>query len=783
MKKRSFIYLIFLAFSVSCYFYANGQASVLLGKSFVNITRPAGGTVVPGDELEIRLSFFVYTGTSNFIYRVRYNDTIPTNLTYVNNSLKLLTNEGVLYKSYTDASGDDQAMYNASNKTIRFNLGRDTTAGGFSFQVKTVSSTAIDTSVGGGYFNRANHRPRAGGGSLGSGMLLLVTYHVTVDAATPYNTIITYGSGALRYRRLVGSGVAGDQYTLAPNGLSFIVYQNYGLCANATGSNNITAGNGDFGSGTSQNGTSPGAAVPGYTFGNITASFPGDGSYSVIKNLSPNQLTDPTVARPNTTSGNRVFGVWDIIGDHTNASNLTAGNAPAASGASGGYMLVVNSALQLSVANNQTISGLCEETYYEFSAWFRNVCKRCGSDSMARGASGTSVPSGYLPLPGNDSSGVKPNLTFQINGVDYYTSGNIDYAGTWGEWVKKGFVFKTGAGQTSITISIKNNAPGGGGNDWAMDDIALATCLPALDMRPSNTPTYCLNNQIDISVAVSTYFDNYFYYQWERSTDGGTTWIAAPESPGIQTFTYTNFSGEYRDTVALPSFVANSSYNGYKYRIKVATSLTNLTLGACSVYNSIDIITVTVNSGCNILNMQLDNVQAILLNSRAQLKWNAIAEKGNYWFEIEQSNNGILFSAIGTIPGRGQTWQEYNFTDMELLKGKKYYRIKMIAENGEVKLSNILVVSDAMSEQFIISGLVNPFSTLVRFDLHAPLSETIQLQIIDAVGKTVLTKNQSVSKGYNRIVIENIQLPANGIFILRLNTSRGIINQKMLHQH
>ena len=781
MKKYCCLYLsIFFLFLSFC-FHANGQANVLLGKSFVNITRPNGGTVVPGDELEIRLSFFVYTGTTNFIYRVRYNDTIPNNLTYVNSSLKLLTNEGVLYKAYTDVGGDDQAMYNSANKTIRFNLGRDTTAGGFSFQVKTVSSTATDTSVGGGYFNRANHRPRAGGGSLGSGMLLLVTYRVTVDASTAYNTIITYGSGALRYRRLVGSGVAGDQYTLNPNGLSFIVYQNYGLCTNATGSNNVTAGNGNFGSGTSQNGTSPGAAVPGYVFGNITASFPGDGSYSVIKNLSPNQLTDPTVARPNTTSGNRVFGVWDIIGYHTNASNLTAGNAPVASGASGGYMLVVNSALQLSVANNQTISGLCEETYYEFSAWFRNVCKRCGSDSMARGASGTSVPAGYLPLPGNDSSGVKPNLTFQINGVDYYTSGNIEYAGTWGEWVKKGFVFKTSAGQTSITISIKNNAPGGGGNDWAMDDIALATCLPALDMRPSNAPTYCLNNQVDISVAVSTFFDNYFYYQWERSTDGGTTWVAAPESPGIQTFTYTNFSGQYRDTVALPSFIANSSYNGYKYRIKVATSLTNLSLGACSVYNSVDIITITVNNACNVLNMRMDNFQALLLYRRAQLKWNAIAEKGNYWFEIERSSNGILFSTIGTIPGGGQTWDEYNFTDAELLNGKKYYRIRMIAENGDVKLSNVLVLSDAMNEQFIISGLVNPFNTEVRFDLHAPIHEIIQLQIVDAVGKTVFTKYQSVSKGYNRIILANIPILSNGMFMLQLSTSRGTFNQQILH--
>ena len=135
MKKYNSLHLSFFFLFLLFSFHANGQASVLLGKSFVNITRPNGGTVVPGDELEIRLSFFVYTGTTNYIYRVRYNDTIPNNLTYVNSSLKLLTNEGVLYKAYTDVGGDDQAMYNSVDKTIRFNLGRDTTAAGFSLRL------------------------------------------------------------------------------------------------------------------------------------------------------------------------------------------------------------------------------------------------------------------------------------------------------------------------------------------------------------------------------------------------------------------------------------------------------------------------------------------------------------------------------------------------------------------------------------------------------------------------------------------------------------------------
>jgi hypothetical protein len=37
--------------------------------------------------------------------------------------------------------------------------------------------------------------------------------------------------------------------------------------------------------------------------------------------------------------------------------------------------------------------------------------------------------SGYIPFAPGDSSGVQPNIAFDIDGTDYYTTGNIPYAG------------------------------------------------------------------------------------------------------------------------------------------------------------------------------------------------------------------------------------------------------------------------------------------------------------------------------------------------------------------
>ena len=154
-------------------------------------------------------------------------------------------------------------------------------------------------------------------------------------------------------------------------------------------------------------------------------------------------------------------------------------------------MLIINSAYKTDTAFQYTVTNLCPNTYYEISMWLKNICYKCGCDSNGTGTSGA----GYIPFATNDSSGVQPNLAFDINGTDYYTSGNLPYLGispatqtgsdSTNSWVKRGFTYLTGSSQTSLTLSIRNNAPGGGGNDWAMDDIAFTTCTPSMTFHPT----------------------------------------------------------------------------------------------------------------------------------------------------------------------------------------------------------------------------------------------------------------------------------------------------------
>src|SRR3982751_2047457 len=97
---RLYFFLILLLFPPV---FALSQ-TVTTGKSFINITRPNGGTFLPGDVIEVRATIAVSGGSStNRVSSIRYNDTINlAKFDYINSSLKMLSNEGRQQYAYTD---------------------------------------------------------------------------------------------------------------------------------------------------------------------------------------------------------------------------------------------------------------------------------------------------------------------------------------------------------------------------------------------------------------------------------------------------------------------------------------------------------------------------------------------------------------------------------------------------------------------------------------------------------------------------------------------------------
>ena len=744
--------------------------TVTTGKSYINITRPNGGTFLPGDVIEIRATIAVSGGSNtaaNRLNSVRYNDTINlSKCSYIPNSLRMISNEGRTQFLYTDGADADSAHIDVPSGRLRFNIGNSAASADVNTQTDNITNA-------GRLWGSSSMRPSF----YGNTCIRVYAYQVQIrnSPLVALDTLITLAAGNFRYRS--GSAVT-DALSNFPR-YELRVSPDYGLCDNALGGNAILGEfGGTFGSGLFQNRAGGSSFVPPpYSFLNFAANAPNDNFYGLANRTSADGSTNPNSAFPGAT---RVFNIWDIIGDHTGAANTAAGNLPS----SLGYAVIINASYETNRAFTQNITGLCEETFYEFSAWFRNICRRCSCDSTGKGAGNT----GFVPGPGNDSSGVRPNLTFQIDGQDYYTTGNIAYTGT---WVKKGFIFRTRPGQTSFTVTIRNNAPGGGGNDWAIDDIGVKTCLPSMQYSPSITPTVCQGNALTIQDTVRSFFPNYVFHKWQKSTDAGANWFDFSLPIGPVTNLWNGLNWQYISTINIPPAMTLPANAGDKYRLLTATSLLNLLNVTCRSTDATNSVTLNVMNCGPVLGTRLLNFNGRLSAARAILQWTATGSEPGDRFDVERSTDGVSFARISTVSadersnGPGDAAQSstayYHLPDPQSLTGKTWYRLKVYAATGSTSYSRIIEMTpDQLGFAFV--SVINPFSSRLSFDLRSDKRATVQAELLDGSGRPIRQLTTLIQAGNTQLAFDQVSsLPA-GLYVLRVEQDGVVLVRKVMKQ-
>lgn len=726
------------------------------GNSYLNVSKKTvGGVVEPGDTLEIRMTIH-FTG-SGTLYNTRYLDNIPTNTQLIQSPddyIRVITNEGLTYYNFTTGAGDDAATYIASpppgDYNIRMNLG-------FAGSSTSAPPNNSETNTGGTGRMLGTNNPRGG-----SGLLFATAFRVVVTGNI--GDTITLGAGKFRY----SFGPSSNSQTLTATSYQILISEPQSLCANATGINYAQESGGTFGSGNTLNRSYDlDFPIPGYTrVINSASQGTGDGQYGIVNNLSPRSGTIRTADRtPNCPTAlpseqscqfRMHGGHWDIDGDHT-GTNDAVGNIPPGPTTTGGYMLMVNADYVASEAFRQTITNLCPNTYYEFSAWFRNICPTCGIDS---------VGTPYLPR----QIGVYPNLTFSLDGLDRYSTGEMGVDG----WVKKGFVFRTGPGQVSATFAIRNNAQGGGGNDWAMDDISIATCLPNMSYSPSLNPNVCEGNALTIHDTIRSYFGNYTHYLWQRSTDDGASWTDVGSAGNATPIVNGNGEYEYVTSYTIPSSSTSVSDSGDRYRVIVATTDTNLGSEDCQVTDGISIISLSVMDCGPVLSTDILGFNGKLHNGRSQLNWSASLEEGPITYFIEKSLNGTTFNKIGEVQGRlnGSATNYYQFTEADPLTQQAWYRITLNSSNRKRKHSQVIPLKPTMPD-FELVNVINPFKEQLRFDISLGRNTALTVELYDNNGRLVRREKQLAFTGVNSLKLDNTGNLSPGVYTLRITNDEG----------
>jgi hypothetical protein len=740
---------------------ALAQLKIDYGKSYVNLTKGAtGGTIEPGDILQVRATFVVGgSGVNDFVDSCAYFDIVPTNTSYVAGSLAILTNEGKVYKTFTDALGDDAGGINGAN--VRINLGFKN------------APTATATRRGRITYN---DKPSF----FGATCIMVATFRVQVTGA--YGSQVNLGGGTISYYPF---GTSITSITFPQD--SVMIFKNFGICPNSASNSISSEFGGTFGSGKAKNRGPSSKISNNYIYNVFGPNTPNDYYYNISNNTSTGAagyttsnawpIPDPNIA--GFGYSHRVFGVWDIIGDHTGALNPLLGN-PAADTVNGigGYMAVINSSYKPGITFLDTINNLCPNTYYQYSAWFRNICSHCGCDSNGKGAGSA----GYIPTGPTDSSGVHPNLTFNVNGFDYYTTGDMPYTG---QWIKKGFTYLTGPAQTSMIIYVRNNAPGGGGNDWALDDISVASCVPNISLTPNKPDTLCQGSDDTVRFKVTAFFNNYTEWKLEKSINNGATWISAGIDTlgnlpaGSATPVFNPVSGLYEYLITR-YFRLNNVDTTIIYRLTIASTTGSLLNPVCNFVSSTPKIVRTANCGVT-LPTQLIVRGDLQDGGFARIQWTSLDETGSNIYVVERSNDaGAHYQSIATVPGIASPGMgaSYIYNDGIPVTGEVYYRIQ-ISDHQYHNYSKIILLSNE-EIALNISGLVNPFNNSISFNMTVPQDHNIQLGLYDAYGRRLMSSHQTAYKGINHIEMNEPPGLQTGMYILQVLYGDQMITRQMI---
>ena len=96
------------------------------------------------------------------------------------------------------------------------------------------------------------------------------------------------------------------------------------------------------------------------------------------------------------------------------------------------------------------------------------------------------------------------------------------------------------------------------------------------------------------------------------------------------------------------------------------------------------------------------------------LTWSTASEDNNDYFNIEKTQDGVIFNNIATVNGAGNsnTQLNYEYDDFEIMDNICYYRLKQTDYDGKFKYHNLISVDNRIKMRIIVK-VINLYGTEV----------------------------------------------------------------------
>jgi hypothetical protein len=151
--------------------------------------------------------------------------------------------------------------------------------------------------------------------------------------------------------------------------------------------------------------------------------------------------------------------------------------------------------------------------------------------------------------------------------------------------------------------------------------------------------------------------------------------------------------------------------------------------------------------------------------NNALVQWKIANEINHDHYEVWYSTDGSNFTKAGhVLPQSGTGEKNYSFTHVQAasIANKVFYRLKMVSTSGAITYSDIVPVRFGIKEQLITDVYPNPAKEKLNIVTTGNAANPISLVITDMSGRTMLTKQITMS-GVSNI---NISSFATGLYLL-----------------
>ncbi|HET6226747.1 MAG TPA: T9SS type A sorting domain-containing protein, partial [Bacteroidia bacterium] len=179
-----------------------------------------------------------------------------------------------------------------------------------------------------------------------------------------------------------------------------------------------------------------------------------------------------------------------------------------------------------------------------------------------------------------------------------------------------------------------------------------------------------------------------------------------------------------------------------------------------------------------VLPIELVKFYGLNNNNGNIIYWTTASEENNDYFTLEHSTNGKNFNAIFTIKGAGNSTSiiNYSYTHVDPPCCLNYYRLHQTDYDGKRTCSKQIVI-ETEKKNIIENVYINEQNKII-VDLSSETERNSSIQIINATGAILYTKQYELTTGNNRFFID-APLSA-GIYCLTVSFDDKTFTRKVI---